>query len=50
MNSFIVAKGETIIKDANLLKDPITFIRKIVELRKECDTMVLEAFNNDIKF
>lgn len=50
MHPYIEERGEKIITDQNLLKDPITFTQKLLELKAEMDEMVQKSFDNDIKF
>ena len=50
MNPYIENRGQKIIEDEALLKDPIDFTKKLLELKQEMDIMVEQSFLNDIKF
>ena len=50
MSPYIEGRGEKIVTDENLLKDPIQFTAKLLDLKKEMDEMVERSFQNDIKF
>ena len=50
MSPYIEGRGEKIILDEQLLKDPIEFTKKLLELKFEMDTMVEGSFLNDLKF
>ena len=50
MNPYIVERGEKIVKDDGLLKEPVEFTKKLLELKAEMDFMVERSFNNDMKF
>lgn len=50
MNPYIEQRGNKIVSDDALLKDPIEFTRKLLELKQEMDEMVDKSFQNDIKF
>jgi len=50
MNPYIEDRGSKIVKDETLLKDPIEFTKKLLELKKEMDNMIENSFNNDMKF
>lgn len=50
MNPYIEMRGEAVVKDENLLKDPIAFTTKLLELKREMDIMVKESFNNNMQF
>ena len=50
MGPYIEGRGEVIIKDEALLKDPIEFTKKLLALKQEMDEMVEQSFENDIKF
>jgi hypothetical protein len=50
MNPYIEGRGKKIIEDENLLKDPIEFTKKLLELKQEMDEMVDKSFQNDIRF
>ena len=44
MSPYIVGRGEAIITDQTILKDPIEFTAKLLELMKEMDDMVTGSF------
>lgn len=44
MSPYIVKRGETIVTDQGLLKDPVEFTAKLLELKKEMDEMVEKSF------
>lgn len=50
MSPYIENRGDEIIKNENLLKDPIQFTGKLLELKNEMDEMVEQSFANDAKF
>lgn len=50
MAPYIEERGEKIVTDEALLKDPIEFTSKLLELKKEMDEMVEKSFLNDIRF
>lgn len=50
MGPYIEGRGEKIISDESLLKDPIEFTKKLLELKSEMDEMVEKSFLNDIRF
>jgi hypothetical protein len=50
MNPYIEGRGDKIISDEQLLKDPIEFTKKLLELKSEMDEMVEKSFLNDIRF
>ena len=50
MNPYIEKRGEAVVKDENLLKDPITFTQKLLDLKSEMDTMLKESFDNSMQF
>lgn len=50
MSPYIEGRGEKIIGDEQLLKDPIEFTKKLLELKYEIDNLVDKSFLNDIKF
>ena len=50
MNPYIEKRGEAVVKDENLLKDPIAFTRKLLDLKAEMDTMLMVSFNNIMLF
>lgn len=44
MGPYIESRGEKIISDETLLKDPIEFTKKLLELKSEMDDMVEKSF------
>lgn len=50
MQPYIEGRGDKIILDQNLLKDPIEFTKQLLELKAEMDEMVIKSFDNDTKF
>jgi len=50
MAPYIELRGEKIVQDEALLKDPIEFTSKLLALKKEMDEMVEFSFQNDIRF
>lgn len=44
MNPYIESRGNKIVTDEALLKDPIEFTRKLLELKQEMDEMVEKSF------
>ena len=47
---YISARGESITKNENLLKDPFLFSKKLLELKSEIDKMLNVCFYNDGNF
>lgn len=45
---FIVRQGENITKDINLIKDPIKFVQRIIEIKDQSDDLISTVFNKDI--
>lgn len=50
MGPYIESRGMVVIEDEELLKDPVKFTEKLLELKKEMDEIVKECFDNDPKF
>ena len=50
MHPYIIKRGESIITDQNVLKDPVEFTSKLLDLKSEMDSMVEQSFQNDIRF
>jgi cullin 3 len=50
MGPYIESRGQVVIQDEELLKDPVKFTEKLLELKKEMDEIVVQCFNNDPKF
>ena len=44
MSLYIEEKGKNIVEDESLLKDPIEFTKKLLELKQEMDNMVEKSF------
>lgn len=44
MSPYIEERGKKIVEDDKLLKDPIEFTKKLLELKSEMDKMVEESF------
>ena len=50
MSPYIEDRGKKIVENEALLKDPIEFTKKLLELKAEMDKMVEFSFQNDIRF
>lgn len=50
MAPYIEERGKKVVTDPELLKDPIEFSKKLLELKSEMDEMVEKSFLNDMKF
>ena len=50
MKPYIVTRGEKIVKDEGLIKSPVLFSQKLLDLKAEMDNMVSQSFSNDIQF
>ncbi len=50
MQPYIEARGEKIVSDENLQKDPVEFTQKLLAFKAEIDNMVEKSFLNDIRF
>lgn len=50
LNDYIEQHGGKIITDEALLHDPCEFTQKLLDFKKEVDTLIGYAFNNNIKF
>ena len=50
MNPYIEERGEASVKDESLLKDPIAFTQKLLDLKHEMDHMLKESFDNSMSF
>ena len=48
MNPYIETRGQAIVKDENLLKDPIEFTTKLLALKLEMDEMLKKSFDNSM--
>jgi cullin 3 len=50
MAPYIEERGEKIVKDETIQKDPIKFTSELLNLKKEMDELVEKSFLNDIRF
>lgn len=50
MAPYIEGRGDKIVTDESLLKDPIEFTKNLLNLKAEMDEMVEKSFQNDIRF
>lgn len=50
MIPYIEQRGEKIVKDEQLLLQPVEFTKKLLDLKAEMDRMLEESFKNDMKF
>lgn len=50
MQPYIETRGEKIVMDEALLKDPVEFTSKLLLFKGEMDELVEKSFQNDIKF
>lgn len=50
LNEYIEQYGGKIISDEALLHDPCEFTQKLLDFKKEVDTLISYAFHNNIKF
>jgi hypothetical protein len=50
MKPYIESRGQALIDDKEILKDPILFTNKLMELKKEMDNLVHDAFANNPMF
>eukprot|EP01022_Parablepharisma_sp_SALTPOND_P020080 TRINITY_DN3553_c0_g1_i1.p2 TRINITY_DN3553_c0_g1~~TRINITY_DN3553_c0_g1_i1.p2 ORF type:complete len:644 (-),score=82.86 TRINITY_DN3553_c0_g1_i1:7834-9765(-) len=50
MKPYIEGRGRAVVGDKEVLRDPFLFINKLLELKKEMDDMVREAFSNHPSF
>lgn len=50
MRPYIEERGKAVVTNTEILTDPILFINKLMELKKEMDSMVQEAFSNHHAF
>lgn len=50
MQPYIEARGEKIVTDEALQKDPVEFTTKLLAFKAEIDLMVEKSFQNDIRF
>lgn len=50
MNPYIEDRGQKIVTDEALLKDPKEFSRRLLDLKQEMDDMITQSFLNDLKF
>ena len=47
---YIRERGDALYKDKEKMKDPLKFIPELIKLKKEMDSLVQEAFDNNILF
>jgi len=50
MQPYIEGRGEKIVTDETLQKDPVEFTTKLLAFKAEIDTMVEKSFLNDMRF
>ena len=50
MQPYIETRGDKIVMDEALVKDPVEFTAKLLTFKAEMDIMVEKSFQNDIKF
>lgn len=50
MSPYIEKRGQKIVTDETLLKDPQQFTQKLLDLKAEMDSMLEKSFGNDMKF
>lgn len=50
MNEYIETYGTKIIQDEALIQDPCSFTQKLLDFKKDVDTLIGYAFNHNIKF
>jgi len=50
MGPYIESRGQVVLNDEQLLKNPVKFTQNLLDLKKEMDEIVLHCFNNDPKF
>jgi len=50
MKPYIESRGRSITDDKEVIKDPVLFTTKLLELKKEMDLMVQDAFSNHPQF
>lgn len=50
MGPYIETRGQEVINNEELQKDPVKFTEKLLELKKEMDEIVVECFKDDPKF
>lgn len=50
MQPYIETRGEKIVMDEALLKEPVEFTARLLAFKQEMDVMVERSFQNDIKF
>jgi cullin 3 len=50
MQPYIESRGEKIVQDEELVKNPVEFTKRLLAFKGEIDVMVEKSFLNDIKF
>ena len=50
MDPYIKSEGLKIVENSDIQKEPLTMVRKLLELKSEIDSLIAESFNNDMKF
>ena len=50
MDQYIMQEGAKITKNLEILKDPLLFTQKILDLKDEIDNIIASSFQNDMKF
>ena len=50
MQPYIETRGDKIVMDEALVKDPVKFTAMLLAFKAEMDIMVEKSFQNDIKF
>ena len=50
MKPYVEERGTAIVKNEEYLKDPLVFVQKLLDFRRECDDMVYLSFENNHLF
>lgn len=50
MQPYINERGNKIVQDEAIVKEPLTFTKKLLDLKAEMDDMTEKSFKNDAKF
>lgn len=50
MQTYIIEKGKSIVMDPEYIKNPVIFTQKLLDFKKEIDTLVDSSFKMDIAF
>lgn len=50
MEPFIIAEGEKIVLNAELQKQPLNLVQKLLALKNEVDDLIAGSFQNDMRF